>query len=412
MRRRVAVTGLGMISPLGNSVADTWEGIKAGKSGVAPITRFDAKDYPVTFAAEVRDFDPLKWIPKKELKKMDLFIQYAIAAAFMAVGDSGLKIDDSNAENVGVIVGSGIGGLPVIEEYHKILLEKGPRRVTPFFIPMVINNMASGNISIMTGAKGPNSCVTTACATGSHAIGDSMRIIARGEADVMICGGAESVICPTAVAGFAAARALSTRNDDPTRASRPFDRDRDGFVLGEGAGVLVLEEYERARDRGAKIYCEVVGYAMTGDAYHMTSPPPEGEGAARCMAKALKDAGLKPENIDYINAHGTSTIADAIETKAVKTVFGEHAYKLAMSSTKSMTGHLLGAAGGIEAIFTAKAIEEGVLPPTTNLDNNDPACDLFYVPNKMVRRQVNAALSNSFGFGGTNATLVMSKPAG
>jgi 3-oxoacyl-[acyl-carrier-protein] synthase II len=412
MRRRVVVTGLGMISPLGNSVAETWDGIKAGKNGVGPITRFDTTDYPVTFAGEVRDFDPLKWIPKKEIKKMDIFIHYAVASALMAVEDSGLKIDASNSENVGVIVGSGIGGLPAIEEYHKVLLEKGPRKITPFFIPMVINNMASGNISIMTGAKGPNSCITTACATGSHAIGDSMRIIARGEADVMICGGAESVICPTAVAGFAAVHALSRRNDDPARASRPFDRDRDGFVLGEGAGVLILEEYEHAKNRGAKIYCEAVGYAMTGDAFHMTAPPPDGEGAVRCMTKALKDANMAPEQIDYINAHGTSTMADAIETKAVKTVFGEHAYKLAMSSTKSMTGHLLGAAGGIEAIFVAKAIEEGILPPTINLDNNDPECDLFYVPNKMVRKEVNAALSNSFGFGGTNATIVMSKTIG
>ncbi len=409
MARRVVVTGLGTVSPLGNSVAETWEGIKAGKNGVGSITRFDAKDYPVTFAAEVRGFDPLPWISKKELKKMDLFIQYAVAAAFMALEDSGLKIDASIAERVGVIVGSGIGGLPAIEEYHKVLMEKGPRRVTPFFIPMVINNMASGNISIMSGAKGPNSCITTACATGTHAIGDSMRIIARGEADVMICGGAESVICPTAVAGFAAARALSTRNDDPAHACRPFDKDRDGFVLGEGSGVLILEEYEHARNRGAKIYCEAVGYAMTGDAFHMTSPPPEGEGAARCMAKALADANMKPEEVDYINAHATSTIADAIETKAIKSVFGEHAYKLAISSTKSMTGHLLGAAGGVEAVLTAKTIEEGILPPTINLENQDPECDLYCVPNRAEKREVRAALSNSFGFGGTNAAIVMRK---
>ena len=409
MRRRVVVTGLGIVSPLGNSVAETWEGIKAGKNGVGPITRFDASQYPATFAAEVRGFDPLNWISKKEIKKMDVFIQFGIASALMALEDSGFKIDPSNAENVGVIVGSGIGGLCAIEEYHKVLLEKGPGRVTPFFIPMVINNMVSGNISIMTGAKGPNSCITTACATGTHAIGDSMRLIAYGDADVMICGGAESVICPTAMAGFAAMKALSTRNDDPAHASRPFDRDRDGFVMGEGAGVVVLEEYEHAKKRGAKIYCEAVGYAMTGDAYHMTSPPPDGAGATICMRKALKDANLPPESIDYINAHGTSTMADAIETKAIKTVFGEHAHKLAVSSTKSMTGHLLGAAGGIEAIFIVKAIEEGVLPPTINLENQDPECDLNYVPNHAVRKPINAALSNSFGFGGTNATIVMRK---
>ncbi|MBI5636618.1 MAG: beta-ketoacyl-ACP synthase II [Nitrospinae bacterium] len=409
MTRRVVVTGVGMISPLGNSAAESWEGIKTGKNGIGPITRFDAKDYPVTFAGEVRNFDPLPWIPKKEIKKMDIFIQYAVAAAFMALDDAKLTIDDANAERVGVIVGSGIGGLPAIEEYHKVLLEKGPRRVTPFFIPMVITNMASGNISIMTGVKGPNSCISTACATGVHAIGDSFRIIQRGEADAMIAGGAESVICPTAVAGFAAARALSTRNDDPAHACRPFDKDRDGFVLGEGSGILILEEYEHAKARGARIYCELTGYAMSGDAFHMTSPPPEGEGAQRCMKKALEDAKMKPEDIDYINAHATSTMADALETKAIKAVFGAHAYKLAVSSTKSMTGHLLGAAGGIESVFTAKAIHEGILPPTINLENQDPECDLYCVPNRAEKREIRAALKNSFGFGGTNATLVMRK---
>lgn len=409
MARRVVVTGVGMISPLGNSAAESWEGIKAGKNGIGPITRFDAAGYPVTFAAEVRDFDPLRWIPKKEIKKMDLFIQYAVSAAFMALEDAKLVINDANAERVGVIVGSGIGGLPAIEEYHKVLLEKGPRRVTPFFIPMVINNMASGNISIMTGGRGPNSCVTTACATGVHSIGDSFRVIQRGEADAMIAGGAESCICATAVAGFAAARALSTRNDDPAHACRPFDKDREGFVLGEGAGILILEEYEHAKARGAKIYCEITGYAMTGDAFHMTSPPPEGEGAQRCMKKALEDAKMKPEDIGYINAHATSTMADAIETKAIKAVFGAHAYKLAVSSTKSMTGHLLGAAGGIESVFTAKALEEGILPPTINIENQDPECDLHVVPNRAEKREIRAALKNSFGFGGTNATLVMRK---
>ncbi len=409
MTRRVVVTGVGMVSPLGNSAAESWEGIKAGKNGIAPITRFDATGFPVTFAAEVRNFDPLPWIPKKEIKKMDLFIQYAVSAAFMALEDAKLAINEANAERIGVIVGSGVGGLPAIEEYHKVLLEKGPRRVTPFFIPMVITNMASGNISIMTGGRGPNSCTSTACATGVHAIGDSFRVIQRGEADAMIAGGAESCICATAVAGFAAARALSTRNDDPAHACRPFDKDRDGFVLGEGAGILILEEYEHAKARGAKIYCEVVGYAMTGDAFHMTSPPPEGEGAQRCMKKALEDAKMKPEDIGYINAHATSTMADAIETKAIKAVFGAHAYKLAVSSTKSMTGHLLGAAGGIESVFTAKALEEGMLPPTINLENQDPECDLYCVPNRAEKREIRAALKNSFGFGGTNATLVMRK---
>lgn len=409
MTRRVVVTGVGMISPLGNSAAESWEGIKAGKNGVGPITRFDATGYPVTFAAEVRNFDPLPWIPKKEIKKMDLFIQYAVAAAFMALEDAKLAINDANAERIGVIVGSGVGGLPAIEEYHKVLLDKGPRRVTPFFIPMVINNMASGNISIMTGGRGPNSCVSTACATGVHAIGDSFRVIQRGEADAMIAGGAESCICATAVAGFAAARALSTRNDDPAHACRPFDKDRDGFVLGEGAGIFILEEYEHAKARGAKIYCEITGYAMTGDAFHMTSPPPEGEGAQRCMKIALADAKMKPEDVDYINAHATSTMADAIETKAIKAVFGAHAYKLAVSSTKSMTGHLLGAAGGIESVFTALALAEGILPPTINLENQDPECDLYVVPNRAEKREIRAALKNSFGFGGTNASLVMRK---
>ncbi|GMT42907.1 MAG: 3-oxoacyl-[acyl-carrier-protein] synthase 2 [bacterium] len=411
MPKRVVVTGLGMLTPLGNNVNATWEGIKAGNNGIGPITRFDASDFPVTFAGEVRGFDPLNWIPKKEVKKMDTFIQYAVAAALMAMEDANLKIGGSLSERAGVIVGSGIGGLPAIEKYHNILNQKGPRKITPFFIPMVISNMASGNISIYTGAKGPNSCVSTACATGAHATGDSFRLIQRGEADVMICGGAESVICPLAVSGFAAARALSTRNDDPEHASRPFDKDRDGFVLGEGAGILVLEELEHAKKRGAKIYCEVTGYAMTGDAYHITSPPSEGEGAVACMKAALEDAGMKPEEIDYINAHATATVADAIETRAIKTVFGDHSGRLAVSSTKSMTGHLLGAAGGIEMIFLAKAIEEDTLPPTINHRTPDPECDLYYVPNKSEKRKVNGALSNSFGFGGTNATLVARKQA-
>ena len=411
MARRVVVTGLAAVTPLGNTVAETWEGIKAGKNGIAPITRFDSTGFPVTFAGEVRGFDPLDWIPKKEIKKMDTFIQYAIACGLMAMEDAGLKLEGHLAHRTGVIVGSGIGGLPSIEKYHTVLMEKGPGRVTPFFIPIVIANMASGHVSMVTGAKGPNSCVSTACATGTHAVGDSFRIIQRGEADVMICGGSESVICSLAVAGFASAKALSTRNDDPEHACRPFDLNRDGFVLGEGAGIMILEELEHAQNRGAKIYAEVSGYAMTSDAYHITSPPPEGDGAVACMQGALKDAGMEPEEIGYINAHATSTIADAIETRAIKNVFGNHAEKLAVSSTKSMTGHLLGAAGGIESIFTVKALQEGILPPTINYETPDPECDLYYVPNKAEKRELNAALSNSFGFGGTNAALVIRKAA-
>jgi len=407
--RRVVITGVGAVTPLGNSAEETWEGIKAGKNGIGPITRFDTEGFSVTFAGEVRDFDPEKWIPKKEIKKMDLFIQYAIAAGAMAAEDAGLKVDDSNADSVGVVIGSGIGGLPAIERYHTALLEKGPRRISPFFIPMVINNMAAGHVSMMLGAKGPNSCITTACASGTHAIGDSFRMIQRGEADVMVAGGTEGVVSPLAIGGFAAAKALSTRNDSPETASRPFTKDRDGFVLSEGAGIIVLEELEQAKARGAKIYCELVGYGMSSDAYHITSPPPEGDGAVACMERALKDAGIPKEEIGYINAHGTSTIADAIETKAVKRVFGDHAKSLAMSSTKSMTGHLLGAAGGIEGIFTAMAVYEGILPPTINHTEPDPECDLYYVPNKAEKRDITAALSNSFGFGGTNASLIFRK---
>ena len=409
MPRRVAVTGLGMVTPLGNSVAESWEGVKAGKNGIGPITRFDSTGFPVTFAGEVRGFDPVNWIRKKEIKKMDFFIQYAIASALMAMEDSGLKLEGGLENRSGVIIGTGMGGLPAIEKYHRALIEKGPKKITPFFIPMVITNMAAGHVSMVTGAKGPNSCVSTACAASSHAVGDSYRLIQRGEADVMICGGTESTICGLAIGGFAAAKALSTRNDDPEHASRPFDVNRDGFVLSEGAGILILEEMERAKERGAKIYCEVMGYAMTGDAYHITSPPPEGDGAVACMKATLKDAGMEPEDIGYVNAHGTSTAADAIETTAIKRVFGGHAGKLAVSSTKSMTGHLLGAAGGVETIFTAKALEEGILPPTINLETADPACDLYYVPNRSEKREITAALTNSFGFGGTNASIVMQK---
>lgn len=395
------------MTPLGNDLSTTWDGLIHGRSGIDRITRFDPEGYPSQIAGEVKGFEPDRYIDKKEQKKMDTFIHYALAAARMAMEDSGLVIDESNAERVGVIVGAGIGGLPAIEKYHKVLLERGPRRVTPFFIPMVIINLASGQIAIRFGAKGPNTAPVTACATGTHSIGDAFRWIQRGAADAMIAGGTESTICSLAVGGFAAMKALSTRNDEPGRASRPFDADRDGFVIGEGSGVVVLEEMELAKKRGAKIYAEVAGYGLSGDAYHITSPAPDGEGAARCMAMALKDAGIAPEEIDYINAHGTSTkFNDQFETMAIKKVFGDHARKVAVSSTKSMTGHLLGAAGGIEAVFSAMAIREGVLPPTINYEVPDPECDLDYVPNEARRTRVRAALSNSMGFGGTNGALV------
>jgi 3-oxoacyl-[acyl-carrier-protein] synthase II len=398
-----------MITPLGTGVEKTWKAICAGQSGVGRITRFDPADYPAQIAGEVKDFDPADFIDKKEIKKMDTFIQYAVAASQMAVEHAGYKVSAGNAERLGVYVGSGIGGLAAIEEWHDVLKEKGPRRITPFFIPMTIINLASGQIGIRFGAKGPNSCAVSACATGNHCIGDAMRIIQRGEADAMIAGGAEAAVTPLSVAGFSASRALSTRNDEPGRASRPFDRDRDGFVLGEGAGILFLEELESARRRGARILAEMVGYAMTADAYHITAPPNDGEGAIRCMRLALKDAGLTPGEIGYINAHATSTMADAIETAAIKGVFGEQARKIPVSSTKSMTGHLLGAAGGIEAVFSILALTEGMLPPTINYENPDPACDLDYVPNKARNASPRAVLSNSFGFGGTNACIVFKK---
>ncbi len=407
--RRVAVTGLGLVTPLGTGVEKTWKALCAGQSGIGRITRFDPAGYPVQIAGEVKDFDPAHFIEKKEIKKMDTFIHYAVGASQMAVDDAGLKITPEEADRVGVYIGAGIGGLPAIEHYHKILLEKGPDRVSPFFIPMVIINLASGQVAIRLGAKGPNSCAVTACATGNHCIGDAFRIIQRGEADVMLAGGTESCIVPTAVAGFAAARALSARNDDPPRASRPFDRDRDGFVLSEGAGVVVLEELERARRRGARVYAEVVGYAMNSDAYHITAPPDEGEGAVRCMELAIKDAGVAKDEIGYINAHGTSTFADKIETQAIKQVFGERAYRIPVSSTKSMTGHLLGAAGGVEAVFSVLALHRGLLPPTINLENPDPECDLDYVPNQVRQASPNVVLSNSFGFGGVNACLLFKR---
>jgi len=406
MKRRVAVTGMGVISPLGIGIDENWAALCNGKSGIAPITKFDTNSFPIKIAGEVRDFDPQQYIGHKEVKKMDIFIHYAVAASQLALKDSGFEITEKNAERVGVQVGVGLGGLPVIEKYHDIFKEKGVRKITPFFIPMLIANLASGQVSIHFGAKGPNTCVVTACATGTHAIGDAARLIQYGEADVMFAGGTESVITPLCVGGFHAAKALSTRNDDPQGASRPFDRDRDGFVIGEGCGVVILEEMDLAKKRGARIYGEVAGYALNGDAYHITATAPNGEGAARCMNLALKNAGINREEVEYINAHGTSTGADATETQAIKTVFGDHAYKLAVSSTKSMTGHLLGAAGGVEAIFSLLALSRGVLPPTINYTTPDPECDLNYIPNQAQERKISAVLSNSFGFGGTNAVLV------
>ena len=406
MKRRVVVTGMGIISPLGIGVEDNWSAVCNGNSGIGPITRFDSEPFPVKFAGEVKDFDPEKFMSHKEVKKMDRFIHFAVAAGQSALKDSGYEITDENAERVGVQVGVGLGGLPAIEKYHDTYKERGVRKITPFFIPMVIANLASGQVSIHTGAKGPNTCVVTACATGTHSIGDAARLIQYGDADVMIAGGTESVITPLCVGGFHAAKALSTRNDDPQGASRPFDKDRDGFVIGEGCGVVVLEEYESAKKRGAKIYGEFAGYALNGDAYHITSTSPNGEGAARCMNLALNNAGINKEDIDYINAHGTSTGADSTETQAIKTVFGDHAYKLVVSSTKSMTGHLLGAAGGIEAIYSLLALSRGVLPPTINYTTPDPECDLDYIPNNAREEKIKMALSNSFGFGGTNAVLV------
>ncbi|OGW43147.1 MAG: beta-ketoacyl-[acyl-carrier-protein] synthase II [Nitrospirae bacterium RBG_13_41_22] len=409
-KNRVVVTGAGMITPLGLGVEDSWNNLIAGRSGIRRITHFDSSKFHTQIAGEVAGFNPEDYIELKEIKKMDRFIHLAIAAAKKAIDDSGLKITDKNAERIGVIVGSGIGGLGTIEHYHSVLLEKGPRRITPFFIPMLVINLASGQISIKFGAKGPNSAVATACATGSHSIGDAFKLIQRGEADVMITGGTEAVITPLGIGGFNAMKALSTRNNEPEKASRPFDIDRDGFVMGEGAGIVILESLEFAMDRGAKVYAEIVGYGMTADAYHITAPAPNGEGAARCMAMALRNGGINPSEVDYINAHGTATkYGDELENNAIKTVFGEHAYKVAVSSTKSMTGHLLGAAGGVEAIISVLSIYNDIVPPTINLDNPDPECDLDYVPYKSRRMTVNYALSNSFGFGGTNACLLFKK---
>jgi 3-oxoacyl-[acyl-carrier-protein] synthase II len=409
--RRVVITGMGLVTPLGIGVETSWQALLEGRSGIGVITTFDSSDLPVHIAGEVKGFDPLLYIEPKEVKKMDRFIHFALAASSMAVEDAGLKVTPDNAEKVGVIIGSGMGGLPAIEHYHKTYLERGYRKITPFFIPMLIINLASGWVSIRFGAKGPNTAVSTACATGSHAIGDAFRIVQRGDADVMIAGGTESVITPMAIGGFTVMKALSTRNSEPERASRPFDTDRDGFVMGEGAGIVILESLDHARKRDARIYAEIIGYGMTSDAYHITAPAPEGEGAASCMAAALKDAGISPAEVDYINAHGTSTkYGDEIETKAIKTVFGDHAYHLSVSSTKSMTGHLLGAAGGVETVISVLSILRGVIPPTINLDNPDPECDLDYVPHKPKTAKVDCALSNSFGFGGTNACLLFKKP--
>ncbi len=405
--RRVVVTGVGAVSPLGCGNNKNWDALTAGKSGIGLITRFDTSDMPVKIAGEINDFNAEEFIDKKEIKKMDLFIQYALAAAHYAMEDSGLVINEENAERVGVLVGAGLGGLPTIEKYHTILQESGPKKISPFFIPMLIINLAPGHISIRYGAKGPNISSVSACATSTHSIGDAYHIIKRGDADAMIAGGTESVITPLGINGFAAMKALSDRNDDPASASRPFDKNRDGFVMGEGAGIVVLEEYEAAKARGAKIYAEVVGYGLTGDAFHLTAPAPGGEGGARSMRMALKNAGVAPEQVDYVNAHGTSTpLGDMYETMAIKSIFGEHAKKMMVSSTKSMTGHLLGAAGGIEAVYTLMAMDKSVVPPTINYTDADPECDLDYVPNIARDAKINYAMSNNFGFGGTNATLL------
>jgi 3-oxoacyl-[acyl-carrier-protein] synthase II len=406
------VTGVGLVTPVGIGVDPTWEAIKTGRSGIRPIQAFDAALFNCRIAGEVSDFDPALYIEKKEIKKMGRFIQFAIAATEFALQNSGFHVLPEEAERTGVLIGSGIGGFEVIEREHRILLEKGPSRISPFFIPATIINLASGQVSIRTGAKGPNSATATACTTSSHAVGDSYRLIQRGEAEVMICGGTEAAVTPMGIGGFAAMRALSQRNDDPCRASRPWDLDRDGFVVGEGAGILILEDYDHAVRRGANMLAEVVGYGMSADAYHITSPSEDGDGAYRVMRNALADAGIEPHQIDYINAHGTSTpVGDRIETTAIKRTFGEHAYKVAVSSTKSMTGHLLGGAGGLEAGLCALAIRDQIAPPTMNYEKPDPACDLDYVPNRARPMRIDYALSNSFGFGGTNGCLIFKKVA-
>ncbi len=410
MDRRVVITGLGLVTPLGTGVEKTWAALCAGKSGIGEITRFDASDFDTKIAGEVKDFNAEDFLPRKEARRTEYFIVYAVAASRLALEDSGLKIDASTSDRVGVITGCGLGSLGMLEKTISVISSKGPKRVSPFFIPMIIGNMAPGMISIHLGAKGPNSSIATACAAGTHAIGEAYRIVKLGAADAMIAGGVESVITATGIAGFNSMKALSTRNDEPQKASRPFDRDRDGFVVAEGSGIVILETLESAVERGAHIYAEIVGYGMSGDAYHMTAPHPEGDGAARCMAAALKDANISYKKIDYINAHGTSTkLNDLYETKAIKTVFKDHAKALPISSTKSMTGHLLGGAGGVETVFTALTIENGIIPPTINLDNPDDECDLDYVPNIARKADVRVAMTNSFGFGGTNGSLILSQ---
>jgi len=411
--RRVVITGLGLVIPTGIGVEVAWKNVCEGKSGIGSLTRFEPNGFETKIAGQVKEFNPELYIEKKEIKKMDLFIQYALAATRESLADAQLEITPQNCEQIGVIVGTGLGGLPSIEKYHQILLEKGPGRITPFFIPMLIANLASGQIAIHFGAKGPNTCLVTACATGAHCIGDAFRAIVYGDAEAVIAGGTEANITPLTIGGFNAMKALSTRNEEPEKACRPFEKNRDGFVVAEGAGILILEELKFALKRGAKIYAELVGYGYTGDAYHITAPPPDGDGAARCMRMAMKDARLRPEDIDYINAHGTSTpLNDMTETLAIKRVFGERAKKIPISATKSMTGHLLGAAGSTEAIFTVLSIRDGILPPTINYEEPDPECDLDYVPNIARRESLTVAMSNAFGFGGTNATLVFKKFSG
>ena len=413
MKRRVVVTGLGLVLPNGIGVEEAWRSTCEGRSGVGPITRFDTSQFETKIAGEVKGFNPEDYVERKEVRRMDLFIQYAVAAAKMAVEDSGLEIDEAMSDRVGVIIGTGLGGLPTLEEYHKVLLERGPNRITPFFIPKLIANMASAHVAMHFNARGPNTCVVTACATGAHCIGDAFRAIHYGDAEAIITGGTEANITPLCVGGFNVMKALSTRNGEPEKASRPFDKERDGFVISEGAGVLILEELGFALGRGARIYAEIIGYGFNGDAYHITAPSPNGEGAAKCMSSALADAEISPDHIDHINAHGTSTqLNDLAETIAIKTVFSAHAYKIPISATKSMTGHLLGAAGSTEAIFTILALRDGIIPPTINLENPDPQCDLDYVPKESREQEINIAMSNSFGFGGTNAVLIFSTCSG
>ncbi|VEN75213.1 3-oxoacyl-(acyl-carrier-protein) synthase II [Candidatus Desulfarcum epimagneticum] len=412
MERRVVVTGAGLVTPLGTGVEKTWSRLCRGESGIGEISRFDTSGFKTRIAGEVRDFSPGDFLPKKEARRTERFIAYAVAAARMAMEDSGFVVDASNAHRVGVVTGCGLGGLFMLEEVSRTVDTKGPRRVSPFFIPMIIGNMAAGVISIHLGAKGPNASIATACAAGGHAVGDSYRMVQSGRADAMITGGVESVITPTGIAGFNAMKALSTRNDAPEKASRPFERDRDGFVMGEGSGIVIIETLESALERGAKIYAEIIGYGMSGDAHHMTAPPPDGDGAVRCMTEALDDAGISPGSVDYINAHGTATaLNDLYETRAVKTVFKEKAPLIPISATKSMTGHLLGGAGGVETVFTALSLFHGILPPTINFENPGEECDLDYVPQKARKKDISVAMTNSFGFGGTNATLILKKHA-